>query len=331
MSNFSVGDRVCVDINKGHKTYRSPSAGNKIIIKNNIGHLSGNISSGDRIWVSGKYGFKSTSIVPVYITRQYFHGFGDYMWEYIQKVSSANRSELGIYIVKRDNFSDNLEVLESWHLEADDEYVTYNSGTYTYSQPPLTTWDIYVMADETSMYLIPRLGGGSCYSFNKNDGTYSVVGTYPVVSETSNYDGEYFYSVQIIVGGVGIYKINSSTLSIAASRFAPGSWIHPHHVVGDYVWSDYVAHGVLTRREKNNKSDLTYTGISHGPIVPEGYNYLSSHHPLTVGNTRDGSVLWFYGHPYSGILGVLGDDGWRKWDASTGAISDVITIDPDPS
>jgi hypothetical protein len=319
--SFSVGDSISVKDKKGSKTV-SPSIGDKIISEGGYGRRSSSFSVGSRIYVAPsickKYGYKSGTVVPA-ISFDRWSGYGEFVWQHICTKVSSIKEDLGIWVVKRENNTENLSINEIWQIPADDVDVTYNPalGTYTWNETLLSDAhaNIGIMATDTDTYMF---NSNTIYNFDTATGAYSVKGTIPAGSLVLAFDGS-----NIFARSEGhIYKIRFSDLTVTATLTEgyPIDYAPPIFISGSSVWFTRYAAGGGTgngRMTEYNYSDLTPTGNYYEEAI-----YGIYYSPQD--NSSSGIKFWYNGYSDSKILPGV---NWRTWDISSGAVSDTIIPD----
>jgi hypothetical protein len=324
MSTFSVGDKIKYNGNTGSKT-STPIVGSKILVNGKYGHYSNNFNVGDRIWIdkgfNKDYGYKSKYIIPVPdYTCDRWSGYGDYMWQHICVRSVATRDDLGIWVVKRVNNSDDLSINDVWQIKADDLDVTYSSLTekYTWNEPLLAnnSTEVGIMCTDSITYMFNL---NTIYNFDMETGEYSVKGSLPSNTYPVAFDGTSIFARKY---ANKIYRFRFSDLTAMATLDGgSGSnvYIPPIFISGSNVWfTQYmIGSGPNGNMEKRNYSDLTSTGVSYSNGVYQYDNF-----PQV--NSGSGVKYWFngfsdtYPSPHT---------GWKTWDIGTGVTSNTITIE----
>jgi hypothetical protein len=320
-----VGDVILIKDKIGSK---GPSniIGDIIANTSDLGTRGSNYIVGDEISIWDKLGVKtasSFSLIPNQVKSEYYHGFGYFMWELIIIMRSPTKTDLGLYIVKRATNSDNLEIGDITHIELDDDdpRIEWNESfnQYTFVDPVYTNGynqrSGCILCTDTLMYFFVY-ADRSIYLIDKITGEYTLVGTFPVTSTISTFDGEYIYSYK--TSPFMVYKVSLSTLSVVASIAGSDYKVPPFFIVGNKIWITRGTVGYAGTLNEHNVSDLSLTGDTTGGLyLDEGSN---------IGRLSSNSQTygWFYGVCYSGFCAGT---GWHRWLVSTGYVTPVITIE----
>lgn len=318
--------------------------GDQLLVKDNIGSMSSTRYVGDNIAVDSFLGTEGDSYVvgdcvsiwdrelglksyggfdkiPPDVYLRWFNGYGDFMWEVVSIIVSATQENLGLYLVKRINNSDNLEIgsIKKIRVAAEGE-VSFVSGQYWWNEPIIGVGSLLhdMVADDSEIYFA-RYGNGYIYKLNLYNGTLTYKGTMGGVgTQAIAYDGGYIYALDTRgTSDQYMYKIRMSDFVIVASYHNTswgGMW-NPFIIVDDKIWSSYAPHGGSYIIREQNKSDLSLTGVTKSnPIFNLQTNWQSCY-----GISG--------GYEYEAWAWDDYDNAWKKYSPTKGSKSAAITIE----
>lgn len=321
-----IGDEILIKDSIGSKGSTNV-VGDIIANTSDLGTRGSNYIVGDEVSVwDNKIGVKSGgaySLVPNQVNSVYYHGFGYFMWELNIVRRSPTKSDLGLYIVKRATNSDNLAIGDITHIELadDDPRVEWNGGynMYTFVDPVYTNGysgrQGCILCTDTLMYFF-TYSDRKIYRINKITGGYVYTGTYPVTSTISTFDGTYIYSYT--TAPFNVYQVKISDFTIANSIGGSDYKVPPFFILGSEIWITRGAVGSDGILKEHNVSDLSLTGETQYGL------YLDENGLSAVLSSNSPNYGWFNGVCYSGHCS---GSGWHRWTASTGYVTDPITIE----
>lgn len=249
-----TGNKIAVN----HGTY---SVSNAVLVKQGIGH---------------KVGFKSGEpYTPIpYDNDEYYNdlfgGYGTYLWQIKCVFHSPTRDNLGLYLIKRLNDSNDLTILDITKIRlAEDDEVCYgcvwpNGYTWQWGYNSLYGNHNRLTATDYEIYILCGLDN-KLYRVNKTNGDLIYHHTFPGVAGDVNwvdYDGSSFYSfywddahyAYRLYRYDSVFNLKASLYEGSGRYYAP-----PLFFTGDgKIWF-YRFRGSSMMAEANT-SDLTLTG-----------------------------------------------------------------------
>ncbi len=337
---IEVGDKVILIPNGrgGYLAHRAtaPEVGDKVLLIPNKsgGHIASKLSTpqvGDIVilisYKGRNYILSSAGFTPIPIPAVYyrcFNGYGEYMWELVGAIRDPTEEKLGLYLIKRINNSDNLEIESITKIRTPtEEEISYAYGSYYWNVPIIGYGaGIYywMIATDGEIYLQNNTGATAknVYQIDKEDGTLTLKGTLGgTYTYVVAYDGEFIYALDHPAQwDQWIYKIKMSDFSTVATYHTTswgGMW-GPLTVVDDKLWSSWAPVGGGYYIREHNKSDLTLTGKTYPLFIDD-----LEHNWQSTFGTASGYEYEAWSWSSMGY--------WRKYSPTRGTASGAIIID----